>query len=170
MKRILATVLAVMMLTGLAVVLTGCGGSNLDSELVGYWAWDANPSVYYAFYADGTGRRDGEGAAVGEGWANQFRWETPREGRFDLFFLNARESFTYTIEGDVLSIVNRETDEQSFSYNRVDQAPIPAPTAPAGEADGIEIPTNNPIINMSGAESNDDNPGLVVEREEVIGQ
>lgn len=132
-KKIFATLAAALLFVGVAA-LGGCGSNNVqDPDLVGFWAWNAAPNVYYAFFEDGTGYRTGTSEMVGDDWPGQFDWAIPREGRLDMFFWGAgRESWIYTIDGNRLEIVNRGDSDQAFGYNRVEESPLfttPSPSA-----------------------------------------
>lgn len=75
--------------------------------LIGTWEWDANDDYTYAFNADGTGTR---GLSADP---ESFEWSTDGDHLMIGF-----ESWTFTIEGDVLTIDSRQVDGMTFSYIR----------------------------------------------------
>ncbi|MCL2350245.1 MAG: hypothetical protein FWC67_02075 [Defluviitaleaceae bacterium] len=123
-------VLPVLLLVMGLVLLTACGGGSRrqdvesDNPLIGTWSWNWDDSWRYVFNADGYGTRGVSGTPGFE----RFEWWT--EGN-DLLRLNMTSGhifdnrnyrndyrFTFTINGDELTLDNRDLDER-FTYIRV---------------------------------------------------
>ena len=100
------------------MALTGCGGSGGDENLAGTWTWDVDSSFQYIFNADGTGSRGFTGAV------ETFTWSTRSGDELRLRRNNApsgeitNERWTYTIDGNVLTIDSRQVSGMTFSYIR----------------------------------------------------
>ncbi|MCL2408843.1 MAG: hypothetical protein FWC96_04420 [Oscillospiraceae bacterium] len=81
--------------------------------LVGTWVWDEDNTYRYVFYADGRGTR-------GFPWmTEEFEWRT--EGGDHLLIgitAFAVESWTFTINDDVLTIDSRQIPGLTFNYYR----------------------------------------------------
>ena len=85
----------------------------LDEALFGVWLWDMDEDYILFFYEEGWGVR-GFYPDVDE-----FEWRTyPSDNHLiiNIGFMN--ESWTYTIEGDVLTIESRQVVDFIFSYIR----------------------------------------------------
>jgi len=87
-------------------------------ELVGTWAWDEDDSFIYIFYADGQGRR-GFSPTL-----HRFTWSTTNDGLTIVMdgpaipgFI-AAEEWSYVIDGNILTITNRQIPDIIFSYIR----------------------------------------------------
>ncbi len=68
------------------IALTGCGKKEKKDPIVGKWVYETTDSIYYIFKEDGTG---------------------------SYTFAGASKKFTYTIDGDKLSILY-DGDTNSF--------------------------------------------------------
>lgn len=83
-----------------------------ESEgIVGVWAWDALNMWQYDFNADGTGIR-------GVGAEETFTWRTEGDNLLietDLM----EESWTFVIEGDMMTLTSRQAAGMEYSYIRV---------------------------------------------------
>ena len=87
--------------------------AHAGHQLVGTWAWDISASYEYVFNADGTGTR---GVAP---LLESIRWRTGRGGHLIIETQQFVESWTYVINGDVLTLTSRQVDGMEFSYFRV---------------------------------------------------
>jgi len=118
-KKVLAGVLAVMMLASVAVFV-GCGGRDVSEHALAdtEWAWNDSPSYLYVFNADGTGVRGG-----GMFPQETFTWTIPNDGRVNIRLDNAaqgvirNQQWNYTIAGNSLTLDSRQTDEV-YIYTR----------------------------------------------------
>ena len=79
-------------------------------ELLGTWIWDGNDNWIYAFHADGTGTR-------GENEADHFEWWTEGGDHLIIATRLMEESWTFTIEGDILTLDSRQTN-LTWRYTR----------------------------------------------------
>ena len=123
MKKIMSTLIVLLLLT---TTFTGCGRTGLpeafyESEypqaeetaqyhpLVGRWVWDGD-GYAYKFHSDGTGTR---------GFASQespFEWETTEEGELLIRAGAVNESWSYSIEGEALTLRSRLIPGIVYSY------------------------------------------------------
>ena len=85
---------------------------ELDSTLLGTWAWDTDAGYTYVFNTDGTGRRGFPGLI------EQFEWMTEGADHLMIHTAIMVESWSYTISGNVLTIDSRQVPGMTFSYMR----------------------------------------------------
>jgi len=99
------TKLLMLTLVGLFAVLflTACGG-DIDEDLVGRWVWEGSPAYQLVFEADGTGEWTG--------LIDSFEWEI-RDENIRMDDDEGRRTWSYTIEGDVLTIQRTEPGMQN---------------------------------------------------------
>ena len=89
------------------------------SPIVGTWAWDDDDGYIYIFNADGTGQRGFPRRM------DSFNWFTAgtelridRHGHLPAGVIR-HELWTFTINGDILTLASRQEASLVFSYNRV---------------------------------------------------
>ena len=112
-KRILATVTALLMLFGLAFVLTGCGGGN---NLVGRWEGDCElmEGVTLIFLEDGTGID-----LYHNSDPSDFTWHT--EGNLlTIEFARRTAIRNFRISGSRLTLSDPDGEEEDAVLRRVD--------------------------------------------------
>jgi hypothetical protein len=84
-------------------------------ELVDFWEWDVDAGYRLVFFHEGVGMRGFPGAT------EDFFWRTEGD---DHLLIEAghlfEESWTFTIEGDVLTITSRQVDGLTWSYIRME--------------------------------------------------
>jgi len=99
------------------LALAGCSRGN-DEDLVGTWAWEDFADYTYVFNSDGTGTRGVTGARESFTWSTSSdQLRINREGDIPSGEIR-NERWTYTIDGDVFSIVSRQDTSRSYSYVR----------------------------------------------------
>ncbi|MCL2220862.1 MAG: hypothetical protein FWC20_01115 [Oscillospiraceae bacterium] len=85
----------------------------INPDLIGTWAWDEDESYVYLFYDDGFGERGFSGAM------DIFEWGTEGDDHLLMYLWGVGlESWTFTIDDDVLTLANRQTPDLIFSYIR----------------------------------------------------
>ncbi|MCL2577598.1 MAG: DUF5640 domain-containing protein [Defluviitaleaceae bacterium] len=95
------------------VLLAGCSAGQ-DEALIGTWRWDDYGDFSYVFYADGTGFRGLSSDIETFSWSVKgTRLNIDRDTQ-DGFLRNER--WTYTIDGDTLTIVNIHEEDRKYSY------------------------------------------------------
>jgi len=86
------------------------------SPLTGTWAWDEDNSFIYIFNADGTGQRGFPLAMENFTWStNGTRLNIDLLGELSLFALR-NERWTFSINGDVLTLESLQVDGMVFNY------------------------------------------------------
>ena len=118
MKRKLSVLIAVFMLMSI-FTLAGCGGTEIDNNLVGQWAWEGDADFVYTFNSDGSGQRGGTFYGV-----DTFTWgvsgDTLRINRDNAERGEIRrERWTYNVDGDVLHLDSDQDADMSFWYFRL---------------------------------------------------
>ena len=118
MKRVFALFMALFLLMGTLVMVTGCGdGGSRDPALVGEWVWEDDFEFIYVFEESGSGHRGFPGHETAFVW-------TASNGSLDFRFRNTSTAYArrwrYTINGDVMILESQETDE-IFTYIRWNQ-------------------------------------------------
>jgi len=127
--------LALTLLFGLA----GCrDGGNSDAELsdhalVGIWEWNDNRLWRYNFNPDGTGTFGYPGEF------HRFTWSLPGAGHVEIRIhgvTGIEENWDYVIEGDRLTLSNRQTGGEVYTYIR----------AGAASGDGASLDINPDLV------------------------
>ena len=112
-KRVLTAALSLVMLVAFAAMFTGCGADLSDHDLVGTWEWVEAPMYRVVFNGDGTGDRGVPGVEL-----QTFTWSVSGSDRLNInldenpggdYIRNER--WTWTIDGDTLTIDSRQTDD-----------------------------------------------------------
>ena len=134
-KRFATVILALVTLMS----LVGCGGGARDQSadmsdhaLVGIWEWDDNRIWQYNFSPDGTGTF---------GYPDELRrftWSIPEEGhlRISVQGLMGAENWDYIIEGDRLTLSDRQPTGDVYTYTR----------AGAASGDGASAEVNPDLV------------------------
>jgi len=81
--------------------------AQVAEELFDSWSWDMDGDYTYVFHADGTGTRGFSGDI------ESFEWRTAGD-----HLMIGMESWTFAIEGDILTIDSRQEAGTTFSYIR----------------------------------------------------
>ena len=82
-----------------------------NHPLIGTWAWDMDSGFVYNFLADGSGTRGFPGAI------DSFTWDVS-DDHLVMRLALMDESWTFTIDGNVLRIDSRQVPGMSWSYIR----------------------------------------------------
>jgi len=86
-----------------------------DSEIVGYWSWDAISAFEYVFNADGTGTRGIQPDL------DEFDWRVYDNNFLVMEFQLIDETWTYQVFGDILIFTSRP-DNFEFTYTRLSES------------------------------------------------
>ena len=112
MKKILAIV-SVMLFA--VVLLTACGGSSSNSDLIGTWRIQSDENFYLVFNEDGTGDVELEGSLI------RFEWETTEAGTVMVEFENGEQLAASVDEGELLvGVLNLETPNGPIFWGEPD--------------------------------------------------
>ena len=96
-----------------ATALPALDAPDADHPLIGTWAWDEDEMYEYNFYPGGTGTRGFHALGI----IDSFTWEA-QDDHLVLRLPIMHESWTFVIDGDVLTIDSRQVPGMTFSYIR----------------------------------------------------
>ena len=88
------------------------GGAQEEHQLLGIWAWDGRSIWQYNFHPDGTGARGIAPHKV------PFIWQT-EDDHLIMNVAQFEESWTFVIDGNILTLTSRQIDDMEYSYIRV---------------------------------------------------
>ena len=110
MRKYVVILAAIALIAG-GLMLSGC--TSRDSDLVGTWEWELDPSFTTTFNSDGSGTH----SADWTGYGTRFDWSTPSNNIEWRYPNHPRMRTPYSISGDVLTYTF--ADGISVRYIRV---------------------------------------------------